>query len=447
MMRALSDQQPNPFMHTLADLRAGKLAGIKRLDLSCGLSEFPAEIFELADTLEVLNLSGNSLTSLPDDLCRLTHLRVLFASDNPFTHLPESIGRCQQLRIVGFKANRIEQVSAAALPPRLRWLILTDNRIEYLPDELGRRPDLQKLMLAGNRLRSLPSTLADCHRLELLRIAANRLTELPAWLLSLPALAWLAYADNPLCAEHLAEPIRPIAWQQLRIGQRLGEGASGVIQQAVWRNEDDERTVAVKLYKGSVTSDGSPLNEMAACIAAGRHQHLIEVIGQITGHPAQQNGLVMELIAPDFTNLAGAPSLESCSRDVYASDARFSLPVLLRLATGIAAVTAHLHANGITHGDLYGHNILWQADGDCLLSDFGAASFHPSADAGQALERIEARAFGILLGELLERCDAAPQDQDVIDGLQALQTLCVQPDSQQRPSLAEVHLHLQAWSA
>lgn len=308
MMRALSDQRPNPFMHTLADLRAGKLAGIKRLDLSCGLSEFPAEIFELAGTLEVLNLSGNSLTSLPDDLCRLTHLRVLFASDNPFTHLPESIGQCQQLRIVGFKANRIEQVSAAALPPRLRWLILTDNRIESLPDELGRRPDLQKLMLAGNRLRSLPATLADCHRLELLRIAANRLTELPAWMLSLPALAWLAYADNPLCVEHLAEPIRPIAWQQLSIGQRLGEGASGIIQQAVWRDEDDERTVAVKLYKGSITSDGSPLNEMAACIAAGHHKHLIEVLGQISGHPAQQNGLVMELIAPDFTNLAARPA-------------------------------------------------------------------------------------------------------------------------------------------
>lgn len=261
-------------MHTLADLRAGKLAGIKRLDLSCGLSEFPVEVFDLADTLEVLNLSGNSLTSLPDDLCRLTRLRVLFASDNAFTHLPESIGQCQQLQIVGLKANRIEQVSAAALPPRLRWLILTDNCIEYLPDELGRRPDLQKLMLAGNRLRALPTTLADCHKLELIRIAANRLTELPDWLLSLPALAWLAYADNPLCAEHRAEPIRQIPWHQLSIGQRLGEGASGIIQQALWQHANNERMAAVKLYKGNVTSDGSPLNEMAACIAAGRHANL-----------------------------------------------------------------------------------------------------------------------------------------------------------------------------
>ncbi len=102
---------------------------------------------------------------------RLKCLSVLFGSDNLFTHLPESLGRCQNLRIVGFKANRIEQVSAASLPPRLRWLILTDNCIESLPDELGRRADLQKLMLAGNRLSALPSTLSECHKLELIRIA------------------------------------------------------------------------------------------------------------------------------------------------------------------------------------------------------------------------------------------------------------------------------------
>ncbi len=91
------------------------------------------------------------------------------------------------------------------------------------------------------------------------------------------------------------------------------EGASGVIQQAEWQDDGQAQTVAVKLYKGDVTSDGSPLNEMAACIAAGRHAHLIEVLGQIAEHPEQQRGLVMELIAPDFRNLAGPPSLDSLS--------------------------------------------------------------------------------------------------------------------------------------
>ncbi|VVM82624.1 hypothetical protein PS634_02397 [Pseudomonas fluorescens] len=434
-------------MHTLADLRAGKLAGIRRLDLSCGLTEFPQEIFDLADTLEVLNLSGNSLSDLPDDLHRLTRLQVLFGSDNAFTHLPECIGQCEQLRIVGFKANRIRQVSASALPPRLRWLILTDNCIESLPDELGRRPDLQKLMLAGNRLQSLPPTLADCHRLELIRIAANRLTELPGWLLQLPALAWLAFADNPLCPEHEVLPVRQIPWRHLSLRQRLGEGASGVIQQAEWQDDGQAQTVAVKLYKGDVTSDGSPLNEMAACIAAGRHAQLIEVLGQIAEHPEQQRGLVMELIAPDFRNLAGPPSLDSCSRDIYDADTRFSLQKLLRLATGIASVTAHLHVCGISHGDLYGHNILVQENGNCLLGDFGAASFHPSEPAGQALQRLETRAFGILLGELLERCEPPAEDAQIREGLEQLQKSCIQPDCKRRPLLEEVCVQLQAWSA
>jgi Leucine-rich repeat (LRR) protein len=91
----------------------------------------------------VLNLSGNALSSLPDDLHRLTRLRVLFCSDNLFTELPACVGQCAALTMIGFKANRIEHVPGAALPPLLRWLILTDNCIGELPTELGERPNLQ----------------------------------------------------------------------------------------------------------------------------------------------------------------------------------------------------------------------------------------------------------------------------------------------------------------
>ncbi len=421
-------------MHSLAELRAGKLAGIKRLDLSCGLSEFPEEIFDLADSLETLNLTGNNLQALPEDLNRLYRLQVLFCSDNQFSELPTSIGRCENLRIVGFKANRIRCVPASALPPLLRWLILTDNDIEQLPEELGDCGDLQKLMLAGNRLYSLPASLARCHKLELMRISANELTQLPEWLLQLPSLAWLAFAGNPLCPAQPPAPARPIPWSQLTIQQQLGEGASGIIEQAVWHRPDQPaEAVAVKLYKGSVTSDGSPLNEMAACIAAGKHPNLIDVEGQIIDHPHAQAGLVMQLIGPHFINLAGPPSLDSCTRDSYPADLRLSLPILLRMAQGIASVTAHLHGCGITHGDLYGHNILCSLDGDCLLGDFGAASFHPNPQQAHCLERIEARAFGILLGELLERCIA-----DAPCELYELQARCVQEAVNQRPSLAEV---------
>lgn len=422
-------------MNTLAQLKAGQLAGITRLDLSCGLTEFPREIFELADSLEILNLSGNSLNSLPDDLHRLPHLRVLFCSDNRFTELPACLGQCAKLSMIGFKANQISRVPAAALPPQLRWLILTDNRISELPQALGERPLLQKLMLAGNQLAQLPESLANCHNLELLRIASNRFTRLPQWLLALPSLTWLAYAGNPVeMAVDVADDdaIANIPWSALELAEVLGEGASGIIRKALWKPSG--KPVAVKLYKGSITSDGSPLHEMQACIAAGLHPNLIKVEGRVVGHPDAQAALVMDLIDPSYRNLAALPSLASCTRDIYEPGTRFSLEVALRLARGIASVGAHLHRHGITHGDLYGHNILWNEAGNCLLGDFGAASFHATADTleARALQRIEVRAFGVLLGELLERVET--RDETLL----ALQQRCCQPDVLARPGFDEI---------
>ncbi len=429
-------------MNTLERLRAGDLAGCTRLNLSCGLREFPQEIFDLADTLEILDLSGNELTSLPDDLPRLHKLRILFCSDNRFTELPAVLGQCSQLSMVGFKANRIRIVPAAALPPALRWLILTDNEIEQLPQELGRCTQLQKLMLAGNRLRELPATLAACTRLELLRIAANRLDALPSWLFDLPRLSWLAYAGNPFCAgseeQVLAhDRIPAIPWDELQLQHKLGEGASGVIHRATWRGGDN---VAVKLFKGTVTSDGLPHSEMAACIHAGEHPGLIAVHGRIVGHPAGEQGLVLALVDERFLNLAGPPSLVSCTRDIYADGTLFSQDSAVSIALGIAATAEHLHARGIMHGDLYAHNILHDDAGDALLGDFGAASFHLPQHA-EALQRVEVRAFACLLEELLQRCDAAGSALDV---LRDLQRRCAQEHGAQRPLFGEIRQTLQA---
>ena len=405
---------------TLADLRAGRLAGrsspVTHLDLRrCALDEFPREIFALADTLTMLDLSGNRLRALPDDLARLRALRTLFCSNNLFETLPAVLGSCPELDLVGFKANAIAQVPVEALSAKLRWLILSDNRVAAMPETLGDCRGLRKLALAGNRLAALPAGIANCESLELLRLSANRFATieqaLPDGLLALPKLTWLAFAGNPFNAAQEARaleatPIASIAWHELQLGELLGEGASGHIWSARWHPAGGpDRPVAVKLFKGAVTSDGLPGSEMAACIAADVHAHVIGVEGRVAGHPQDAQGLVMGLIPPRYRSLAGPPSLASCTRDIYAPDARFTSAQAHAIAQGTGDALAHLHAKGLMHGDFYAHNILVDDGAHALLGDFGAASFLPEDDAmrAEALMRIDRRALAVLVEELVQR--------------------------------------------
>lgn len=426
-------------MHTLAQLQSGALKGSTFLKLSEGLSYFPEEIFDLADTLEVLDLSGNQMEMLPKHFGRLSKLRVLFCSNNLFTVLPAVLGDCPLLDIAGFKACHIQTIPERAINPNLRWLILTDNRITALPKEIGHCMRMQKLMLAGNRLTYLPHELQNCHNLALLRISANQLESLPAWLLSMPRLSWLAFAGNKFSITHSNNDLPCIHWSSFDVYHTLGEGASGIIYKGVQRDGNVLKDVAVKLFKGTVTSDGSPEDEMNAFIAAGHHNGLVKLIGQVAGHPDGRHGLVMELIDPVFYTLGQPPSLASCTRDVFTQGQSLTAVQAMKIAATIASVAEQLHSKGIMHGDLYAHNTLVDSDGHALLSDFGAASFYDKKDIHTAacLERIEVSAFGHLLDDLITLCNG-DTGQKQVQQLKILREACVTQQVLLRPSFSEL---------
>jgi len=421
----------------LQALCRGDLAGAQQLRLP-GLTEFPQEIFGLADTLEILDIGGGALTALPDDLGRLHKLRVLFCSGNRFERLPPSLGDCASLSQVGFRATGLREVPGEALPPTLRWLILTDNRIDSLPDELGERPHLQKLMLAGNRLQRLPESLGDAACLELARLSSNSFDALPAWLAKLPNLAWISWAGNPMEPRLAPAPASLVPWARLDVEERLGEGASGRVHRAFWRKEStaEPLPVALKVFRGAMTSDGLPEREMSACLAAGEHPNLTAALGQLADHPDGADALLMPLLPAHWRPLAAPPSFETCSRDVYDPQMRLPLASALKIARGVAAAADHLHARGLLHGDLYAHNILWDgAAGDAVLSDFGAACALPVDTEGNAWRRIEVRAWGLLLGELLDQSTADP---DEMTKLRALAHACADADPCSRPLMNDV---------
>ena len=385
-------------------LAEGSLAGAHHIRISDDLTQFPDALYALTETLEILDLSGNQLTTLPDDLTRFARLRILFASNNPFTELPSVLGQMPQLERVGFKACRIAHVPADSLPPRLRWLILTDNQLQTLPESLGNCTRLQKLMLSCNQLVSLPASLVHCQRLELLRIASNRFTSVPEPIFQLPTLSWLALAGNPITqkSELLAldtSGLEPYFYQNMQLHELLGEGASGHIYRASY----GDQTLALKVFKAAFTSDGTPQSELAAGLAAGTHPHLLTPLAAVTGAPEGRLAMALPLLGPQMQALAAPPSFESCTRDVYATSLRLSADIAQQLIQGIRAAVSHLHQSGLLHGDLYAHNTLCDlSSGKAVLTDMGAAAMLGDLSLSQqkALQQIELRALQHLEDEI-----------------------------------------------
>lgn len=414
-------------MHTLKQLIDGQLHGITRLQLAEDLTEFPLEILSLADSLEVLDLSNNQLSELPQEITQLVNLRIVFMSNNKFTVLPEVLGQCPKLEMVGFKSNQISYVPDASLPSLLRWLILTDNEIVTLPHSLGERPRLQKLALAGNKLTHLPDSMRKLTNLQLVRISANKLSCFPEPLLHLPKLAWLAFSGNPFCqVEVNSDSVPTISSDSYTISQLLGQGASGVISQADWIDNPHHfpDQVAVKVFKGEVTSDGYPSDELQACLKVGSHSNLVKSIAQVV--EPDYLALVMELIPSSYTNLGLPPSLQTCTRDTFSSDFSLSIDAIATIVQQMLDVFSHLHKNKVCHGDLYAHNVLVNDQAQMIFGDFGAASVyeHLPMDVQDKVLKVEMRALGYFIEDLLSVCKEQDLDSAEHQRLQQLAKAC-----------------------
>lgn len=415
-------------MQTLKQLNNNELQGIKKLTLKENLTIFPEKIFDLADSLEFLDLSNNKLSSLPD-LSKLTKLKIAFFSYNLFRELPNSFKDCTNLYMLGFKANQIEVFDEDILPLSISWLILTDNKIKTLPLSIGDLTKLQKFPLAGNQLTTLPQTMQKCKNLELLRLSANNLTHIPDWLLELPKLSWLAFSGND-CSVKPNVDLEKASMKNLDIQEQLGEGASGIIYKAYCPTLNQE--IALKLFKGAITSDGYAVDEMNTYMSIGKHNNLINVIAKIDED--DKLGLILELIPKTYQNLGFPPNFDTCTRDTFPHQYTMKSETIYEIAKHILLAAIHLHERNLMHGDLYAHNILINSNNHCYLGDFGASSFYENKNC----EKIEVRAYGCLIDDLLHIC--SNKESAYFKMLTTIVQTCMHDNVNQRPLFNQINL-------
>ena len=98
----------------------GKLTSLQSLDLSSNqLSSLPQEIVKLT-SLQSLYLSYNQLSSLPQEIVELTSLQSLDLSYNQLSSLPPEIVKLEQLKTIDLRGNPIP-IPPEILGPKQPW--------------------------------------------------------------------------------------------------------------------------------------------------------------------------------------------------------------------------------------------------------------------------------------------------------------------------------------
>ncbi|KAK6941319.1 Leucine-rich repeat [Dillenia turbinata] len=110
------------------------------------------------ERLEIVDLSGMSLESLPNTSLNLATICKLDLSNNNLQMIPESL-TARLLNLVVFDVH--------------------SNQLKSLPNSIGCLSKLKVLNVAGNLLLALPKTIENCRSLEELNANFNQLTKLP----------------------------------------------------------------------------------------------------------------------------------------------------------------------------------------------------------------------------------------------------------------------------
>mmetsp|Transcript_5712 Transcript_5712/g.12441 ORF Transcript_5712/g.12441 Transcript_5712/m.12441 type:complete len:497 (+) Transcript_5712:81-1571(+) len=425
-----------------------------------------AEIWGQFTRLKKLDLNSIGVASLPPALEALApSLEILFLSENNFEVIPPVIRKLHQLRMLSFRGNRLTELSSTNLPSSsLIWLILTNNEISKISENVSALKHVRKLMLSHNKITSIPKEMAECKDLELIRLANNDINvPLPKEFLTLPKLAWISLAGNPIghCPQTKEKEIlkSSVSFDESAI---LGRGASGTVYLGKYKEKD----VAVKIFKHQSTgiscSDGNPEDE-AAINALVDHPLAVSAHGVFLSDEEgnrTHEGMIMPLLE-NAEALGKTPSFSTVTRDAAPSESAkdMSMDQVLSVVWNVATTLEHVHSDAkVVNGDVYLHNILQCGEGVAKVSDWGASFVYDgNSDLATIFEAIEVLAFGRLVQDLFDwHLDTAvPDSTEPADflgrsrgkpmergSLYDLMSSILQPHQNKRPSFSDIKAKL-----
>jgi leucine-rich repeat protein SHOC2 len=147
----------------------------------------------------ILCLSNLKLISIPNISCDYININYLQLDGNNLTKLPDNIGNLSYLKKLNLNFNKLKKLpDTIGNLTNLRNLFLSNNKLKKLPDNIGNLNKLFNLKLNGNQLKKLPDTFGNLTSLYILNLGFNNLVELSDTIGNLNNLGYLILFNNKI---------------------------------------------------------------------------------------------------------------------------------------------------------------------------------------------------------------------------------------------------------
>lgn len=143
--------------------------------------------------LETLKLHKNQIKIMPKIGKKIKSLNLYL---NPMSNIPEIVLDLSLLEVFSYGATSTSLVPPLSSLSNLKWLTLTVNQIECLPNDIVKLSKLEGLQLAKNKIKEIPESIGEMN-LKSITLYSNEIKQLPNSFFNLK-LDKLNLAKNPL---------------------------------------------------------------------------------------------------------------------------------------------------------------------------------------------------------------------------------------------------------
>ncbi|KAK4248078.1 hypothetical protein C7999DRAFT_31511 [Corynascus novoguineensis] len=180
-----------------------QVTSLKDLKLGGNLLYGPLDsCFSKLENLEILDLHGNNLSSLPVEFGNLSRLRILNLSENSFEELPFNVLAGLPLRELIIRKNQLRGTlieDAIDVLPTLQTLDVSSNQLTHIcsSGRTVKMPALHQLCVSMNRLQALPD-ISSWTSLVTVAADENSINAIPEGFTKLQQLRSVDFSSNDI---------------------------------------------------------------------------------------------------------------------------------------------------------------------------------------------------------------------------------------------------------